>query len=177
MKKVSQVVIVMMLLGIGTAAAQDPAPYLALGDSVPFGYNPLIWTPPGPPPPPANLLGYYHGFPQYVSGALNLALANASCPGETSRSFLVGPPDNGCSEWRSGLPLLDEVPLFVTYTPSMETQKEYAVSFLAEHRNTKLVTITIGGDDLLVLEDKCAAQSANPAVIGRAFANLPALER
>src|SRR6202042_1519128 len=114
----------------------------------PFGYNPLIWMPPGPPPPPANLLGYYHGFPQYVSGSLNLALANASCPGETSRSFLVGPPDNGCSEWRSGLPLLGEVPLFVTYTPSTETQKEYAVSFLAEHRNTKLVTITIGGDDL-----------------------------
>jgi hypothetical protein len=166
MKKAFQALVVLMLLGIGmTAAAQDPAPYLALGDSVPFGYNPLIWTPPGPPVPPPNLLSYYHGYPQYVSGALNLALSNASCPGETSGSFLTGPPDNGCSEWRAGLSLLGQAPLFVTYSPSTETQARYAVSFLAAHPHTKLVTITIGGDDLLLLEDKCAAQSTNPAAI------------
>lgn len=164
MKKVFQAVLVLILLGIGTAAAQAQHKYLALGDSIPFGYNPLIWTPPGPPAPPANLLSYYHGYPQYVSGLLNLDLWNASCPGETSSSFLVGPPDNGCSEWRSGLPLLyGEVPLFVSYTSFMETQKEYAVSFLAAHPDTKLVTITIGGDGLLLLEDTCAAKYMDDA--------------
>ena len=120
MKKVFQAVLVLILLGICTAAAH--AQYLALGDSIPFGYNPLIWTPPGPPAPTANLLSYYHGYPQYVSGFLKLDLWSASCPGETSSSFLVGPPDNGCSEWRSGLPLYGEVPLFVSYASIMEPE-------------------------------------------------------
>lgn len=158
MKKVFQAVLVLILLGIGTAVAQAQHKYLALGDSIPFGYDPTVWN--LVPPPPMNLVSTsnYRGYPYYVAGALSLDLANASCPGETSSSFLVGPPDNGCSEWRSGLLLYGEAPLFVTYTPANETQKEYAVSFLAAHPDTKLVTITIGGDDLLLLEDTCSAK-------------------
>src|ERR1700720_564239 len=90
---------VLMLVGIGTARAQKPnKPYLALGDSIPLGFNPLV--------PLGDLLDY-HGYPEYVSQFLPLDLANASCPGETSSSFLnVAAPDRGCHEWRAaGLPL------------------------------------------------------------------------
>jgi len=138
--------LLLMALGTRTAAAQDPKPYLAVGDSIPFGYNPTV--------PPGDLAAYL-GYPVDVAGVLNLALTNASCPGQTSGGFInVAATDNGCNnEWRKlGLPL------FVTYSSLAESQLEYAVTFLREHRGTALVTITIGGDDLLLLEDACTAQ-------------------
>jgi GDSL-like Lipase/Acylhydrolase family len=148
-------VAVLVLLGIGTAAAQESGKhYLALGDSIPFGYNPSI------PLTTPDLLSFYHGYPQFVSESAPLDLANASCPGETSSSFLdVAAPDNGCHEWRSALPL------FVGYNSPFESQLKYAISFLRANPHTSLVTITVGGDDLLLLEQKCVAQSIDPAVI------------
>jgi lysophospholipase L1-like esterase len=159
MKKLCQVVLILMFLGIGTAAAQDPAHYLALGDSISFGYNPFV------PLTTPNLLHYYHGYPQFVSAFLSLDLANASCPGQTSSSFLslsLFVPDNGCDQWR-----IQGLPLFVTYASS-ETQEQYAISFLAAHPDTRLVTITIGGDDLLYLAKTTCAESESCIT-----ANLP----
>lgn len=163
MNRVCVLILVLLSLGIGTAAAQDraprehPAAYLALGDSIPFGYNPFLTKlaeaviPLPLTSPVPDLLLSYNGYPQDVAELLKLNLANASCPGQTSNSFLAFVPavlDNGCELWRtSGLPL------FVTYTSSpWETQVEFATSFLMQHPDTRLVTLTIGGDDLLVLE-------------------------
>jgi lysophospholipase L1-like esterase len=165
MNKLVYVVFALTVLGIGAAAAQDRAPdsnghapYLALGDSIPFGYNPFLTdlakAAEGAGTPIATLLPdlllSYNGYPQDVSELLKLDLTNASCPGQTSNSFLaLVPPalDNGCEAWRTG-----GLPLFVAYTSiPWETQEEYATSFLTEHRDTGLVTITIGGDDLLIL--------------------------
>jgi hypothetical protein len=48
MKTLGHVILVLIFLWIGTAGAQDrvlhksPAPYLAQGDSIPFGYNPFL---------------------------------------------------------------------------------------------------------------------------------------
>jgi lysophospholipase L1-like esterase len=154
MKRVS-LLLVLICLAVGSAAAQDPA-YVALGDSIPFGYNPTV------PLTTPNLLNNYHGYPQYVSeGLRNLTLTNASCPGQTSSSFLkVNGPDNGCNEWRANLPL------FVAYSSLQQSQLNYAISFLVAHPNTRLLTITIGGDDLLLLSDVCTAQNpGNPAGI------------
>ncbi len=138
----------LVIAGIGTASGQAK-PYLALGDSIPFGFNPLI-----PLPPPS--LAVYQGYPEFIAQSLGLSLANASCPGETSGSFIsVTAPDNGCHEWRALLPL------FVPYASSTESQLAYATSFLHANPQTRLVTITIGGDDLLLLENTCAAQSSN----------------
>ena len=149
-------VTVFILCGIVSASAQAPSrPYLTLGDSIPFGFNPLV------PLNTPNLLSFYLGYPQVVAQANPaLHLANASCPGETSSSFITGtPPDDGCHEWRAALPL------FVTYSSSAQSQIAYAVSFLRANPTTSLVTITIGGDDLLLLENTCAASSADQSVV------------
>jgi lysophospholipase L1-like esterase len=141
------------LLGIAAANAQAPAqPYLALGDSVSFGFNPTV---------PDGDLPAYQGYPQFVSASLNLNLANASCPGETSTSFFdVTAPDLGCHEWRSA-----GLPLFVTYTNVTQSQEDYAVSFLRANPKTKLVTITIGGNDLGLLQATCESEFTSATAV------------
>lgn len=114
--------------------------YLALGDSVAFGYidqagyeyfHPTNFV------PYADYLGFY----------LNLNVVDASCPGETTSSFLsLTGADNGCRFYRS------LVPLHVYYS---HTQRAFAKKFLKHHRNTRLVTISLGANDLFLLEKKC----------------------
>jgi lysophospholipase L1-like esterase len=112
--------------------------YLALGDSLPFGYNPLILPP--------NLSGYF-GYPLLISAITQNSLANASCPLETTATFLSGgtTPDGayGCQVWRTESGLKN--PLFVSYSGP---QIDYAISFLQSHPHTRLVTIQLGGNDL-----------------------------
>ena len=73
-------------------------------------------------------------------------------------------PDNECDQWRAA-----GLPLFVTYASLSETQEEYATSFLAAHRDTWLVTITIGGDDLLVLEGTTCEDLSSTCVANYIF--------
>src|SRR5437870_10724323 len=75
-----------------TAAHAGSGRYLALGDSVAFGFNPLIDYTQG------NVRsGEFVGYPESVADATGLKESNASCPGETTGSFLdASQPDNGC---------------------------------------------------------------------------------
>jgi lysophospholipase L1-like esterase len=113
--------------------------YLALGDSIAFGYNPLVI--------PVNL-DKYVGYPEIVSDTLRRKVANASCFGESSGSFLVlHAPDTGCAQWRAALPLK------VSYSG---TQMQYALDYLkANLKKTDLITIDIGVNDLGVLLASC----------------------
>jgi lysophospholipase L1-like esterase len=127
----------------GLAVAQDVprnTRYLALGDSIAFGYNPLVL--------PVNL-DKYVGYPEIVSDALHRKVANASCFGESSGSFLVlGAPDTGCAQWRASLPLK---------VPYSGTQMQYALDYLRTNlKKTDLITIDIGVNDLGVLLASCS---------------------
>lgn len=121
------------LLAVPASADQHhESTYLALGDSVPFGYNPLVTD----PSDPDNFVGY----PELLRGRLDAQLANASCPGETTMHFIsLAGLDDSCGLFRTFLPL------HVRYTSS---QLDYAVAFLHQHANTRLVTIMVGADDL-----------------------------
>ena len=122
-------------------------PYLALGDSVAFGYNPVdaaahpteIWR--------------FVGYPELIALA-PIPTANASCEGETSSSFLdVTAPDNGCHAWRA-----DGDAMHVAYASLSQSQMGYAVAYLGAHPRTKTVSIGIGANDLLLLQNQCTAE-------------------
>lgn len=128
------------------------AVYLALGDSVAFGFNPLL-----DPHNAANFVGY----PEALARFLDLKVTNASCPGEASGGFIsLTGVDNVCRPYRAAFPL------HVNYTTS---QLDFAISFLETHPRTQLVTLTIGANDLFVLQKQC---SGSPACIQ---AGLPTL--
>lgn len=135
--------------------------YLALGDSIAFGYTPLA-QPPGD-------LEDYHGYPDIVSKGANLKVANASCFGETTSHFLsLLAPDTGCQAWRAVFPL------FADYSG---TQMDYAIDYLEASKKVQLVTIDIGANDLGVLLGACHGDptcfgNGLPGVLATYGANL-----
>jgi len=157
------------LFAVGSASATgvggSSSPYLALGDSIAFGF--------------VDQAGYEYYYPMnfvgyvdWTSLASSLNPANAACPGETSGSFLSSTaPDNGCHLYRSLFPL------HVTYTSVRSTQLAFAITFLQSHANTQLVTIAVGADDLLLLEQQCnndptCIEQGAPQVLAMAQANM-----
>jgi len=114
---------------------------------------------------PTNFIG----FPDYVGRDLRLNNVNAACPGETTASFLsASAPDLGCRAFRS------QAPLHVSYG---STQSSFALSFLAKHKRTRLVTIMLGANDLFLLEEACAGDqtcitNGLPQVLATISANM-----
>lgn len=120
--------------------------YLALGDSLAFGY---IIQAGYEYVNPDNFVSYA----DYAARTLRLDVVNASCPGETSGSFLSpSAQDLGCRAIRANFPL------HVAYN---STQLDFATAYLRAHPRTKLVTIDIGANDVFLLQNACA-QTANP---------------
>ena len=121
------------------SATSEGHGYLALGDSVPFGFNPNL-----SPADASNFVGY----PEAAARLLNIEDVNATCPGEASGGFLsLTGTDNVCRPYRSVFPL------HVAYASS---QVDFAVSYLKAHRDTRLVTLTLGANDLFRWQKDCA---------------------
>lgn len=147
--------------GVGTEHSIKD--YLALGDSVPFGYSPLV-----DPAHPENFIGY----PDVAASALGVQLTNAACPGATSSYLdsLAGP------DWEC-IPFRTHFPLHVSYSTS---QLDFAVAFLRSHPQTRLVTLTIGANDAFRLQFLCGGnvgciESGLPTVLATLSANLDTL--
>ncbi len=126
--------------------------YLALGDSVAFGYRPPAVTPAADYLDASNFVGY----PEDVAAAVPLALTNASCPGETTASMITpGAQSNGCeNSLGSAVGYRTFYPLHVAYSG---TQLSYAVEYLLSHPRARLVTIDIGANDVFL----CQATTAD----------------
>ncbi len=149
--------------------------YLALGDSVTFGYQEDRVVP---------TLNYHdasslQGYPELIGRALHVKVANASCPGETSASLLdPGASSNGC-ENSPGNPhsgYRTAYPLHVSYTGS---QIDFAVAYLLAHQDVRLVTLMIGANDFFLCQettpDGCSSPIEQAAVSRRVTANIKSI--
>lgn len=149
--------------------------YLALGDSIPFGMNALLVPPYSTQPPKPD---QFIGYPETVAAVEHLLKSNkevnASCPGETSGSFLsTSSPDNGCNSPHLQPPLPPIPPFKTTFglhTDYTGAQMDYAASQLQTNKHIDLVTLSIGANDvLLVLPqlEQCGTNAAcAQAVLG-----------
>jgi lysophospholipase L1-like esterase len=132
------------LVGRDPGRADERPPYLALGDSIAFGENPTVQD--------RSNDGVFIGYPAVIAEQLGYALTDAACNGETSGSFLSpDAPDNGCRNYHQNHPL------HVDYDG---TQMDFAIGFLADHPETALVTIDLGGNDLLLMQKSCQQDAA-----------------
>ena len=104
--RLSKHVVLMGLIaaaGVGATASAGDRDHggraLVLGDSVAFAY---IATAGHEYINSDNFVG----FANYLDGELQLDVADAGCPGETTGSFLSSTaPDNGCRAYRAAFPL------------------------------------------------------------------------
>lgn len=128
--------------GTVSALSTGEVRYLALGDSIAFGFNPnLPYAPP---------FSQFIGYPELDSADFGLPVANAGCPGETSGSFIdATQADNGCHS----APFYFKQGLKVDYQGST-AQLQYALAFLKTH-HPALITLDIGGNDLLLVQAAC----------------------
>jgi lysophospholipase L1-like esterase len=167
-----------LLVAAGPASAASRKPvtrgstYLALGDSVTFGYQETTVVP-APDYPHATS---FTGYPELLRSALRLHVFNAACPGETSASFInASAPSNGCESTPPGGPTIyrKNFPLHVRYADS---QLAYAVKFLRKHRHTRLVSLMIGANDLFLCQkttaDACGSAAEQSATLSKVSANV-----
>jgi lysophospholipase L1-like esterase len=167
----------LLALGGGSAMAKSkhkpkpkPAPaknlpvipgsqYLALGDSVTFGYM----EPTVVPAPNYGDAASFPGYPEQLGSRLRLSVANASCPGETAASLVnASAPSNGCENSPSKNPADNyrNNPLHVNYKGS---QLAYALSYLHSHHSVRLVTLMIGANDFFLCQETTADSCASTA--------------
>ena len=134
------------------------APYLALGDSIAFGYREQANN----PSPDYSNAASFVGYPEDLAAAMGLRLTNAACPGETTSSMInKHGASNGCeNSYNPNTRQQDPVgyrtafPLHVRYGGS---QLAFAKKFLESHPKTRLVTLTIGANDGFL----CQAQTTD----------------
>lgn len=169
------VLMVLCAVGMcGGVAAASPAPvtpgsrYLALGDSVVFGYAEPQVVPAPNYHDPATFLGY----PELLGAELHLKVANAACPGETSASLIDNKArSNGCENSASGSSgaYRAHYPLHVHYKGS---QLAYAVSYLRAHRDVRLVSLMIGANDLFLCQNTTRDLCTGKAELRALFASV-----
>jgi lysophospholipase L1-like esterase len=146
--------------------------YLALGDSVTFGYMEGTVV----PAPNYHNAADFFGYPELASDALHLKVANAACSGETSSS-LIDPKaqSNGCenSPGHPGVGYRTRFPLHVKYKGS---QLAFALSYLKAHKNVSLVSLMIGANDFFVCQettaDSCGTTAEQNAVAAKVTSNI-----
>lgn len=149
---------------IGSALADNGGGnnYLALGDSVTFGF--------------IDNAGFEYFYPtnfvsysDYVGITSKVDVVNAGCPGETTSGFISSTgEDHGCRAYRA------VYPLHVRYTG---TQLEFATSYLRRYRGTRLVTISLGANDGFLLEEQCnfdptCIENGLPQLLATVSANM-----
>lgn len=149
--------------------------YLALGDSIPFGYQ----EPQTVPAPDYKNASSFKGYPEILGRQLRLKVVNLACPGETSASLIsLSSPSYACENvivngkpasggYRTAFPL---------HTKYAGSQLSYAVSFLRKHRSTRLVTLGIGGNDYFLCQkttsDGCSSTAEINALVAEIGSNV-----
>jgi lysophospholipase L1-like esterase len=134
--------------------------YLALGDSVTFGYQ----EPETTPAPNYKNAASFPGYPEQIAKQLKVKVTNLACPGETSASFInTSAPSLGCQTYRKAFPL------HVRYRGS---QLSNAVTFLRKHSSVRLVSLMIGANDAFLCQGTTPDHCLNPAEQKAVFAKI-----
>jgi lysophospholipase L1-like esterase len=168
---------VAMLAGASGATAEAPrvgpgARYLALGDSVTFGYQ----EPQVQPPPDYSKASNFKGYPEHLRTALHLRVSNAACPGETSSSFIdPSAPSYGCENY-PGSPNAGYRRFFPLHVSYKGSQLSYAIGFLRKHPETRLVSLMVGANDFFLCQkttsDGCRSKSEQQATLATVKRNV-----
>jgi lysophospholipase L1-like esterase len=165
--------VILTPVGGSTPAAVSPGSrYLALGDSVTFGYE----EPQVVPAPNYHDAASFLGYPELLRAELHLRVANAACSGETSSSLInASAQSNGC-ENRPTQPTVGYRTLYPLHVSYKGSQLAYALRYLHTHGDVRLVSLMIGANDYFVCvettKDSCSSASEQKAVLATVAKNI-----
>lgn len=141
--------------------------YLALGDSLAFGFQFATFNQQFPTEPPTTFsTGYADNFARMLQGLRPEShLINFGCPGESTVTFMQG----GCPYTEKG---------FSLHTSYVGSQLSAAVTFLQDHPGqVSPITLNLGDNDLNTLIAQCGADVScyhqqGPIVLAQIATNL-----
>jgi lysophospholipase L1-like esterase len=134
--------------------------YVALGDSVTFGYQEKQVV----PAPDYRRASTFFAYPEQLGASLHLKVTNLACPGETSTSLINQRSTLACENgYRQSFPL------HVSYRGS---QLGYALSYLRRHRGVRLVSLMIGANDDFLCQNTSPDHCTSPADLNGVAARI-----
>jgi lysophospholipase L1-like esterase len=126
--------------GVAGADDRDDTAYVALGDSITFGFSPLLedpWIP-----------ERFVGYPEIMGERRDLEVTNLACPGQTAQALISRTaPDNGCFDAReqarrAGFQLL--------HADYRGTQLAAALDAVRSAEPPTLITVQGGGNEVSI---------------------------
>ena len=137
---------------------------LSIGDSISFAWDPHLEKDDS-----KVVASRYHGFADIVAQRLGATSDNMACPGETSAHFLhADGEDNGCAKNRATYKLHFD---WGSAATQIDAVTQYLQPRVASGRAPALITMTIGGNDLLRIQEDC--KLPGPLAAGCELARLP----
>jgi lysophospholipase L1-like esterase len=149
-------------------AINEGSSYLALGDSVTFGYEESQVV----PAPNYQDASSFIGYPEQFGAELHVRVVNAACPGETSASLIdATAQSNGCENSPGGgnVGYRTLFPLHVSYSGS---QLDFAVGYLRTHHDVRLVSLMIGANDFFVCQETTADHCTSATELAATVASV-----
>ena len=137
--------------------------YLALGDSVPFGYRGQ------PAGTDYSKAANFTGYPELVGRKRRLDVVNATCPGETTASFRdLTAQSNGCENApHTSTGYRTYFPLHALYDSVNQSQLDFALTTLRRTEDVSLVTLQLGANDAFLCQqtttDQCVSEAGQLA--------------
>jgi lysophospholipase L1-like esterase len=127
-----------------TATGSSRDRYVALGDSVPYGYSPLLEDP--------WIVSRFVGYPELIARRTHLDTTNLACPGQTAQALISRTADDqGCFELREAFA---EEGIDLLHADYDGTQLAAALAAVRSDKPPELFTVQAGGNELIGCFDK-----------------------
>jgi len=140
----------------------EPGTYPALGDSVTFGYSPLLedpWIP-----------ERFVGYPELIEQRTGMPTTNLGCPGQTAQAIASRDAvDNGCFDAREGF---REAGLPFLHADYDGTQLDTALAAVRSSSPPSLISIQGGGNDMTICGEEDDPEACLDATVPKVTASL-----
>lgn len=147
-KRLAVLVVAIVASGVGATSAhasesRDRARgYVALGDSVAFGFSPLLTDPWVPE--------QFVGYPELIGDRTGWPVTNLACPGQTAQALVsLTAVDNGCFDARAQA---SDADFSLLHTDYPGTQLDAALTAVRSATPPSLISVQGGGNEIVICE-------------------------
>jgi lysophospholipase L1-like esterase len=140
----------------------DDTTYLALGDSITFGYSPLLedpWIP-----------RRFVGYPEIIGQRRDIPVTNLGCPGQTAQALVsLTAVDNGCFDARK---LARRAGIRLLHADYRGTQLDAALDAVRSAEPPTLISVQGGGNEVSICLEAARPESCVASALPKVTQSL-----